>query len=83
MEKYKVYQYFNEDEFNKRTNLSTNEKSRFFTVKLLKDRVSGKYEGSTYFEISGEITDAEIKSEISSFLDPKYRNTGLFQIFEK
>lgn len=83
MGKYKINQYFNEDEFNMRTTLRNNEKRRFFTVKLLKDRLSSEYEGSTYFEISGEITDAEIKSEISSFLDSKYRNTGLFQIFEK
>lgn len=82
MKKYTVIQYSNFEEFHNKVSFCGDEKSRFFTVKLYTDRISQIYEGTVYFEISGEFIDSNINQAISNLLNPKYNHIGLYQIFE-
>jgi len=82
MENYKVKLFWNEKEFNLVKLSGNTEVERYFTVKLLKDRLTQEYEGTVYFVITGKIKDNEIKEVIKEHLDPKYNHVDFYQIFE-
>jgi hypothetical protein len=82
MENIEVIEYYNIDDFLRKSQDRSNKKSRFFTVKLIKDRMSGIYERTVYFEIIGEIIDSEIGNTISAKLDPIFRHIDLYQFSE-
>jgi len=82
MKNCEVIEHLNFEDFHTRSQDCRNIGSRFFKVKLIKDRISQNYEGTVLFEIIGEIVDSEIENAITEKLDPIYRYVDLYQIFE-
>ena len=83
MEKYKVIEHLNIDDFWRKSQNCKDCSSKFFEVKLFKDKHSQEYAGTVYFEIIGVIQDSEINNAISEKLNSAFNHVGLYQIFEK